>query len=45
MEIHAVDLGREQGRLIPAGTGTDLDYDILIIIGVLGQKQNLKFML
>ena len=42
MDIHAVDLRRKQSGFISAGAGPDLHDDILVIIGVLGQKQHLQ---
>ena len=41
MLIHTVDLRSEKCRLVPAGTGTDLHDNILIIIRIFWKKQNL----
>ena len=43
MYVHAVDLRREQSGFVPAGSCPDLHDDVFIIIGVLGQKQDLQF--
>ena len=45
MNIHPVDLCREQRSLVSAGTGTDLDDNVLVIIRVFREKQDLEFML
>ena len=31
-DVHPVQLGREQGRLVPAGTGPDLEDDVAGVI-------------
>ena len=33
----------EQGRLLPPYPGPDLHNDVLVVVGVLGQQQNLNF--
>ena len=39
--VHAQDFGGEQGRLLPAGPGTDLEDDVAMVIGIGRQEQNL----
>ena len=43
--VHPVQGVGEQGRLLPAHAGPDLHNDILVVIGVLGQEQELKLSL
>ena len=45
MHIHPVDLSREQGSLVSACARADLYDNVLVIVGVLGQKQNLQCVL
>ena len=44
MLIHTVNLRSEKCRLVPAGTGTDLHDNILIIIRIFWKKQDLQFL-
>ena len=39
--IHAEQVAGKQGRFIPAGAGANLENDPLVVIGVLGQEQQL----
>ena len=45
VHIHTVQLSRKQSGLISARAGTDFQNDVLVIIGVLGKKKYLKFLL
>ena len=42
--VHAEQNLRKQGRLFPAGPGPDLQNDILVVVGVPGQKQQGQFL-
>src|ERR1039457_1359306 len=43
--VHAEDLGGEQHGLIAARAGADFEDDVLIVVGVLGQQQDLEIFL
>src|ERR1700739_2937914 len=43
--VHSEYLSREQGGLIAAGAGADLDDDVLLVVGILRQKKNLQILL
>ena len=36
--VHPIEVGGEQGRLLPAGGGVDLHDDIPLVVGVAGQQ-------
>ena len=36
--VHAEEVGREEGRLLAAGAGADLDDDVAVVVGILGQE-------
>ena len=36
--VHAVEVGGEQGGFLPAGGGVNLDDDVALVVGVLGQE-------
>ena len=44
VHIHAVKLRRKQSRLVAAGAGADLQDNVLVIVGVLGEKKNLQLL-
>ena len=43
--VHAVEVGGEQGGLLAAGGGADLDDDVLVGEGVLGQQGEAQLLL
>ena len=45
VHIHPVKLCRKQGSLVSACTRTDLHDNVLVIVGVLGQQQDLQLRL
>ena len=45
MDVHPVQLGSEQGRLVSACACADLHDYVLIIVGVLGKQKDLKLLL
>ena len=45
MDVHPVQLGSEQGRLISACACADLHDHVLIIVGVLGKQKDLQLLL
>ena len=45
VDIHAVDFRCKESRLVSARASADLHNNILIIVGVLGEKENLKLLL
>ena len=42
--VHAKEGTREQSGLFPAGTGTDLDDDVLVVVRVPGQQQDFELL-
>ena len=40
--VHAEDFGREQGGLIAARAGADFEDHVLLVVGILGQQQDLQ---
>ena len=42
MAVHAVDLRREEGRLISSGAAANLNDHVSVIIAVLGEKEDLE---
>ncbi len=44
-EVHAEDLGDEERGFIAAGAGAELEDDVLLVVGVLGQEQDLQLFL
>src|SRR3989337_970326 len=36
--VHAIEVGREEGRLLAAGAGADLDDDVALVVRVGGQQ-------
>ena len=45
MDVHPVQLGSEQGRLVSACACADFHDHVLIIVGVLGKQKDLKLLL
>ncbi len=43
--VHAEDLGREQRGFVAAGAGADFQDDVLLVVGILGQQQDLQLFL
>src|SRR5678815_3522299 len=43
--VHAQEIAREQGCLISAGPRPNLQQDVLVVVRILGEKQNLEFLL
>ena len=43
--VHPKEVGGEQSRLFAAGSGTDLEDDVLVVVGVLGQQQKRELLL
>ena len=43
--VHAEQVGREERRLLPALRALDLDDHVLVVVGVLGQQQDLEVLL
>ena len=41
-EVHAEDLGDEERGLVAAGAGAELEDDVLVVVGVLGEEQDLE---
>ena len=39
--VHAEDLGAEERGLVAAGAGADLKDDVLLVVGVFGEKEYL----
>ena len=44
VDVHAVELRCEEGRLVAAGTATDLHDDVLIIVLVLREQKDLELL-
>jgi hypothetical protein len=42
--VHAEHLVGEQGGLVAAGTGADFKDDVLLVVGILGQQQDLEIL-
>lgn len=42
--VHAVQIRREQRRLVAAGRAADLDDDVFVVVGILGQQQDAHFL-
>ena len=42
VDVHPVQLRGEQSRLVAAGTSPDFHNNVLVIVGILGQEQNLQ---
>ena len=42
--VHAEDLGGEQRGLVAAGAGADFEHDVLLVVGILGQQQDLQLL-
>src|SRR5206468_1246847 len=42
LAIHAEQIGREQGRLLPSCPGADLQDDVFLIVGVGGELEGLQ---
>src|SRR3989440_302734 len=40
--VHARELGGEQRRLVAAGAGADLDEDVPVVVGILGEDELLQ---
>ncbi len=40
--VHAEDLRGEQRGLVAAGAGADFQDDVLLVVGILGQQQQLQ---
>ena len=43
--VHAVEVAREQARLVAAGAGADLDDDVLVVVRVARQHHDLELVL
>ena len=43
-EVHAEDLGDEERGLVAAGAGAELEDDVLLVVGILGQEQDLELL-
>ena len=43
--VQAVELAREEGGLFAAGARADLEQDVLLVVGILGQEQHLDALL
>jgi hypothetical protein len=43
--VHAEEIGGEQGRLLAARAGADLEQDVLVVVGILGHEQHLHLLL
>ena len=43
-EVHPVQLGREQGRLVAAGAGADLEDHVAVVVRVARQQQDLELL-
>jgi hypothetical protein len=43
-EVHAEDLGDEEGGLVAAGAGAEFEDDVLLVVGILGQEQHLELL-
>ena len=41
-EVHAEDLGDEDRGLVAAGAGAELDDDVLVVVGVLGEEEDFE---
>ncbi len=41
-EVHAEHLGDEDGGLVAAGAGAELDDDVLVVVGVLGEEEDFE---
>jgi hypothetical protein len=43
-EVHAEDLGYEEGGLVAAGAGAELEDDVLLVVGVFGEEQEFELL-
>ena len=41
-EVHAEDFGDEEGGLVAAGAGAELEDDVLVVVGVLGEEEDFE---
>ncbi len=44
-EVHAEDLGDEERGFVAAGAGAELEDDVFVVVGILGEEQDFELFL